>query len=242
MSKIDFQQPLDNDKYFQEYLKSKEQSLKSKTKTEHPKQSHMWAVIFVLMLSLVSLGVLSLYQYRELQIEQSRTSGVAGISESGRVDNIISADGFSLKMDESTPSSFKIEREASTSRFNPDVPQVTTSIIATLEKGNQDIRSGITVNAAEYDNKMDRVSYAKQVQKSLGPDYITSSENISIPKDVKISKITKNNPSPVDPTYYVAVTSNYYFVINVTNETAPDSEFVEITRFTDKMINSIYLN
>jgi hypothetical protein len=242
MSKIDFQQPLDNDKYFQEYLKTKEQTLKSKTKAQHPRQSHMWAIIFILMISLVSLGVLSLYQFRELQIEESRNRSVAGVNENAKVDNIISADGFSIRIDEQTPNSFQIDRKTGISSYNPNVPQVSTSIIATVEKGNQILKSGVTIDAVEYDNKNDRLAYTRVVQKVLGADYIISSENITIPKDIRVSKITKNNPSKTDPTYYVAVTSNYYFVINVTNETSIDPEFVEVTRFTDRIIDNLYLN
>lgn len=245
MSAFDFKQPIQPNKYFEEYVRSKEQHIKSKLYRQPPQNAHLWAIVFVLMVSMVGLGVFALLQKQEMDrylAGLNPNPSVAGISDSNQIGkNIITAEGFSLVLNTQTPEAFQLNRESG--QFQPLEGQtaVTTSLLAKTNQDNQELLSGIQVSVIEYDNKLDRKTYDQAILKYLGQEYEIKGENISIPSEFQLSKIQhKTNPDGV--AYYTSVTLDNYYLIKVYNQTAKYPELTPITRFTDSLLEGLYLN
>jgi hypothetical protein len=245
MPAFDFKQPIQRDKQFEEFVRTKEESLKRKLSPRKPSQDrHMWALVSILMLSLIGLGVFALIQKQdnERQIAALKSKGVAGVNESveNPMANIITAEGFSLVLKQPAPKGFQLDRRSSSFEYLANKTAVITSFLANQKVEGKEVISGIEVSVSEYDNKLDRKAFDKQVVEKLGPDFEIKSEDINIPNDFKLSKIQSKNPENIS--YYTTVTSNNYYVIKVYNQTAKYSEFSEISRFTDSILETIYLN
>lgn len=243
MSNINYKQPLEDDAFFQEYLKSKEEVLKKKNKATRPQSTHMWALVFVLMVSLVGLGITALLQYRNTQELLAQYSNVAGVSDTQNVQNIITAEGFSIVLKEETPDEYVVSRTSDTSEYVEDVLSVTTALVAELESTDgQPVKAGIEVEVIEYDNRLNQQDFAELVAQELGEDYDIIAGDISLPKDYAASIIKNTSETSNGINYHTAVTSSNYYVIKVYTQTSPFPELVSHTRFSDTLLSNLYLN
>lgn len=245
MSSIDYKQPLEDDSYFQDYLKSKAETLKKTNQATRPQSSHMWALIFVLMISLVGLGITALLQYQNTQqlLARYETADVAGANEGSiQIQNIITAEGFSIVLDEPTPEEYKLNRSTEISKFVPEIQSTTTSLIAPIDVSGVTVQSGISVEVTEYDNKLTKEEFAEQVAQQLGEDYVVIGDEVSIPKDYSVTKIKNNGATTDNIEYYTTVTSSNYYVIKVYMQTAQFPELISNTRFSDTLLQNVYLN
>jgi hypothetical protein len=75
----------------------------------------------------------------------------------------------------------------------------------------------------------------------LGKDYEIKSTDISIPKNIKLSKIQQKNAS-ADVSYYATVTADNYYVVKIINESVNYPELEEYTKFTDSFLEGLFLN
>jgi hypothetical protein len=245
-SKYDFLKPIQESDEFGNYVKKTEQNLKQRINPKTPKTSHpnsyLWAVVFILMLSLIGLGTFSIVQKQKTDQELAtlRNQKVAGANENLNVKNIIAADGFSLVMSQATPNQFKLTRQTEPFGFLPDKIAVKTSLLAKIPADGKDQISGIEVSVSEYDNKLDRQAFDQVVIEKLGKDYNLKSDDINIPNNFKISKIQAQASDGV--AYYTAVTTANYYVIKIYTQTSKNNDLAEINRFTDSMLENLYLN
>jgi hypothetical protein len=243
MSSINYKQPLEDDAHFQEYLKSKEATLRKKNKASRPQSTHMWALVFVLMVSLVGLGITALLQYRETQVLLAQYSDVAGVSDVQEIRNTITAEGFSIVLDEETPEGYVVTRSTGESDFVEGVTSVTTSFLAELENDQGDtVLSGIEVEVIEYDNRLNQSDFAESVVEELGENYSIVAGEIELPKDFAASIIRNTSDTTDGIDYHTAVTSSNYYVIKVYTQSSPFPELVTYTRFSDSLLGNLYLN
>ena len=93
--------------------------------------------------------------------------------------------------------------------------------------------------SSEYDFKLDQNSFANFVKEKLGNDWSILAEDINLPGQVQISKITKKDKSQ---TYYTTATKNYYYIIQVLTDTKNSPEYQEINEFTEQLLPNLHLN
>jgi len=204
-----------------------------------------WFVVLVLMLSLGALGAFSLMEIknRDAQlssIKDTTSKKVAGVTDTKVSPTRITGTGFSVVMDEQSPEGYTLEYKKIDSEFLSNKTASVTSYMVEKSQNNEALKTGLEVAVVEYDNILDSKTFASKVLEKLGGDYTLASTSVSIPKDLKLSKLTSKNAT--DATYYTAVTKQNYYVIKVYNQTSKYSELVDYTRYTDKMLNNIYLN
>jgi hypothetical protein len=239
---FNFQTPNPSHKHFEEFARSKEEHLKQKIGRQEPQNRHLWAIVSFLMLSLVALGIFTLLQKQDSdrQIAALQKGSVAGVNDRSEFDkNIITAEAFSIVTNQPIPSSYKLERQMVSSPYLEGKPAVVSRFQATVQKEGKDLVSGLEAWVTEYDNKLDRSSFTEQVATKLGGDYQVQSQDVVLPKDIKVTRIATSNPSLA---YYVAVTSDNYYVFKISNQTAQYSDLADLSRFTENLLESLYLN
>lgn len=244
MSSVNFKQPLEDDSHFQDYLKSKEETIQKKDKAKRPQSTHMWALVFVLMVSLVGLGITALLQYQRSQtiLAQFESSSVAGVSERTDVQNIITAEGFSIILDQPTPEGYELDRSSGPSEYLTELDSVTSSLLAQFDQDEANIISGIEVEVTEYDNALNKTEFADLVLSQLGEDYSKMAGEVEIPKNFSLTHLKNTSETTDGIDYYTAVTSNNYYVIKLYTQTSPFPEYITYTRFSDDLLSGLYLN
>lgn len=244
-AQFDFKKPIESNGNFKAFLNSKENTLKQKLSSEEPNSrvnNKSWVLVFVLMLSLIMLGTYTLLQGQEndRQVSTLKKQQVAGILEEN-TQNIVTAENFSLVLNQQTPKGFEITRQTGKFEYLENSEAVTTKFLAKPSKGGQELITGIEVSVAEYDNQLDRKGFQEKVLSKLGNAYELKSEDVNLPKDFKVSKIqAKEDLDSVS--YYTAVTQDNYYLIKIYNQTSKFSDLNELSRFTDSFLQNLYLN
>lgn len=214
----------------------------SKNNPTHAKNHQIWVLIFVLLTGLIAAGAFSVNQtlrIQELESEFAANPQVVGASTNSSMDNIIVGSGFSIIVDQKTPSNFELKTNFGRIKYLNALGS-TTQLLSRREKGGIELLTGIEVQVVEYDNKLTEEAFLKRMQEVLGGNYTLASEKIKVPKQFELRKFVPRSKD--DPTYYVTVTADNYYVIKLYNQTAAYPEFTEDTRFTDKLIPALWLN
>jgi len=205
---------------------------------------HIWALVFVLMSSLIGLSVYSvtLIQQQQQQIaafEQEKIAEVAGAREDLEAKNVVTAEGFSLVFNNQSPQGFENSSTKMPSKFVEGQEAVVTSYqFAKISNGEQFL-SGISTEVVQFDNKLSREDFSAKVAKIMGDSYTVSSESLTVAKNIVLTKINGNKPG-VD--VYTAVTADNYYVITLFTQTKSIPGLDEVNNFTDTMLTSLYLN
>jgi hypothetical protein len=240
---IDFQQAVETqNSSFDSFLKNQEDALKYKLESKpSPASNQLWLLVSILMLSVIGLGVFTLYQKQntEKQIAALKNQQVAGVSENDS-KVIIGADGFSLVLKNNAPESFKIDRRTVPFEFIPNKIASATRFVARINRDNRELISGIEVVVSEYDNKLTIDDFNKTVVQKLGSGWVVQETNITLPKDIKLTKYT--NPNVQTDEIYTALTADNYYLIKVYNQTTRYPDLAEISRFSDSILDYLYLN
>ncbi len=225
---------------FKSYINRKEHDLKNSITGTYPR-NQVWVVVFVLLISFVALSVFSFVQIQEKNelLASYQNRQVAGVQDKG-MNNIISAGSFSIVLDLETPKEFNFKIEQTNFEFLEDRGGQKASLLAEVNDGNKQLTSGMIVWSTQYDLVLEDKEFAEIVAKKLGENYDAHSNKIAIKNNREVIKIESNKPS--DPVYYVSITDDNYYVIKIVNETTKDTEFVEISRFTDLLLNNTWLN
>jgi hypothetical protein len=225
---------------FKSYINRKEHDLKNSITGSYPK-NQVWVVVFILLISFVALSVFSFVQIQEKNelLASYENRQVAGVQEGG-VNNIVSAGSFSIVLDLETPKEFDFKIEQTNFEFLENREGQKASLIAEVSDGNKSLTSGMVIWSTQYDRELKPEEFAEIVAKKLGESYNAHSNKIAIKNNREVIKIESNKPT--DPIYYTSITDDNYYVIKVVNETTKDTEFVEISRFTDLLLNNTWLN
>lgn len=248
-NQFDFSQPVDfnilNDeadpKNTLEDKKNTKTTLIAK-KPDNLKHHHILLVVFVLLVGLIVAGAFSINQtlrIQELENKNLKNAQVAGISEEVEVENIIVGSGFSIITDQKTPASFELKTEFGKIVYL-NLQGSTTLLLARQEKGGTELITGLEVHVVEYDNKLTNDSFLVKMQEYLGTTYVLDSNKVKVSGQFELNKL--NPKSKDDPVYYTTVTADNYYIIKLYNQTAPYSEFLSETRFTDQLVPSLWLN
>ncbi len=245
---FDFSQPIEFSKLGSEpnlevkLKKQKSQTIDSQKKASDPKNQQVLVIVFILLVGLIAAGSFSIIQalrVQELENELNPGPEVAGVSNTDQGNNIIVGSGFSIIMDQPTPESFNLKTNFGSVNFLSKVGS-TTQFLAQLEKGGLDLTTGIEVQIAEYDNKLDADQFIEEIDSTLGSSYTLGSEQIKVSDQFELAKFVSQSQD--DPTYYATVTTENYYLIKIYNQTSEYSEFIDYSRFTDNLIPNLWLN
>ena len=241
---FNFEDPFDSSQLDNDYLQKNEQEIITRTFQHPPKRrpSRAWGLVLILF---ISLGVLSAYTINQQienqeEIDLLQNAQVAGAQDEVE-DTVISGDSFSLVISRNIPGEFSLSRSENRSELFEDRPSVSTEYTTTNKKAGLDLTNGIGVTSSPYDNQYDQNSFEEQVLENLGNDYRIVSENITLPKNIKATKIESIDSSNLID-HYVVVTEENYYVIKIYNQSLRYSEFSETTEFTNSLLEYLYLN
>jgi len=230
----------------QSYLQKHEYDIRRNIEKKPSSNStyQVWALVFMLMASLISLSVYSivLIQGQQKQIaalQQEKNAQVAGVKEDLSAKNIISADGFSLVLSAKSPVGFELKRESKNSAFLPGKQAVTTSYQLAKFVDGKEFISGIQIEVMPYDNQLSSEIFADKVTQAISADAKKTSENLSIPKGISLTKISTQN---LTKHYYTGVTADNYYVVVLTSQTKDLPEMEEVNNFTNSFLQNLYLN
>ena len=240
---IDFQQAVEaQNSSFDSFLKNQEKDLKNKMQPEIRQSSNqLWLLVSVLMLSIIGLGVFTLFQKQnsEKQIAQLKNQSVAGVQETnGNV--IIGAEGFSLVLKSPAPQAFKLDRRTVPFEFIPNKTASASRFVARINRDSKELVSGVEIVVSEYDNKLNLEDYNKSVVSKLGSEWTVKDTLATLPKSIKLTKyISSINPNDE---IYTALTADNYYLIKIYNQTTKYADLAELSRFTDGILDTLYLN
>lgn len=245
---FNFKQPILGIKYLEDFMQEidffRRKNLKAdqdKKKSYKPLVLTIWMLITLLSAGVIGLSYFAYVQYKENQYliaeNQKKKSRVAGVNESWDL-NVISGENFSIVLNQETPKGFILLSETKNWPFSKDQKSTISSFFYQTKLEDKNLFSGIKINSLEYDNKYDRESFDQLVLEKLGKDWEIKSRDINIPNNIKLSKLQNNNGK----SYYVTVTSSYYYLIEIENQTSSYPEFKEVSQFVDKFLANLYLN
>jgi hypothetical protein len=241
--RFNFTEPVKEAEDLTRFLETKQQSVKSKlSQKQGGANGHAWIIIFVLIFSLIGLGVYSVLKNRENENQIASLKNQTGANTpEENTKNIITADNFSLILNTPTPSNFAIKRQVLPSPFLDGKEVVQTSFLGANTKTGQELFSGIEVQISEFDNKMDKTLFEETVLTKLGEKYEVKSRDVSLPKNIKVTQIQQKNDN-LDETYYITVTEDNYYIIKIYNQSSRYPEFNSTTKFTESLLPNLYLN
>jgi hypothetical protein len=230
------------------YLEEKEKAIKQQmlpNKSQRKENSFAWLFVFALLISLIGLGTLTLSESRknkELLSELENKSQVLGTSdEKKEVTNPISGYGFSILPDTTPPQDFEMSRKTQDSQLMKDRSEVVTDYLASFNREGSEQLSGVSITVLEYDNRFNQEQLSSQLVTYLGSDYEIKAKDILIPRNLKVWKIEKKGRTE-NISYFTLVTTENYYIIKVYNETSKYPELSEISKFTDTILQKLYLN
>jgi len=230
------------------YLEEKEKAIKQQmqpSKSTRRENSFAWIFVFALLISLIGLGTYTLTEgkkNKELLSELEGKTQVLGASDDKtKPSTPISGYGFSILPDSQPPQEFKLTRKTQKSAILKDRSEVVTGYLATLNKDGSNHLSGVEITVLEYDNRFNQEQLSNQLTTYLGSDYEVKAKDILIPRNLKVWKIEKKGRSE-NISYFTLVTTENYYIIKVYNETSRYPELSEISKFTDTILQKLYLN
>ncbi len=223
--------------------------LRSRLKTKHKSQTHqpkfnvrLFLLVIVLLLSLIAVGSFSIVQTMKIQdLEEKLNNGsqVAGINEQIKKEHFIVGSGWTILVDQEPPDGYVLEHNLIEADYlNRKVSA--TSFLARINKGAMQLTTGIEIHTAEYDNKMTLEEFVSVIEQYLGKNYLKSNQILTVSNQFDLVRFSPKSKD--DPTYYVTMTFDNYYVIKVFNQTERFPEFIDYTRFTDKLISGLWLN
>lgn len=237
---------LDRNTNFQDFVNNKKKELEERI-SQHPKYSSTsaWVIVFVLILTIIALGTFTLTQIRQSNQEISnlkQKNSVAGSTEEGEVKfPPVSGYAFTIIPNQEIPEGFELNRNMVQSSVFSQRTAVNSSYITEKLNSGRKIISGIEVEVLEYDNQFNQEEFAQEFVKKLGEGFKISSNDIIIPRNFKVSRI-----DPVDKNigyiYFTAVTNDNYYIIKYFNQSNDIPEYKGLTKFTESILESLYLN
>ena len=248
LSQFDFSQPVNLDNS-SENFDSVEKVIKKKLFTEKQKVKSergsykLLLLVFVLFLGLIATGSFSFLQtlrIQELEQKVNLTEQVAGAKDGPvKSENYIVGSGWTIVLLEQPPQGFVLETELKQADYlNRQV--VVSRFLAKVNKGSLQLLSGIEVEVAEFDNRMNYQEFVNLIKEYLGNQYIQASQPLLVSNQFSLTKFTPKSKD--DPVYYVTLTLENYYLIRVFNQTEKFPEFINYTRFTDGLIDKLWLN
>lgn len=249
-TKIDFSLSELEKNNFQDFLNNKEKEVQSKiSKQQTVSKIRNWGVVVILAVSLFSLSLLYFFQTREnnsrLDTARNQLQQIAGMMEENSKNQTLPAitgEAVAIKPKTIPPDEFGKSTDTVEFRFLTDkqgkpLEAQQTSFIANILVNNQELKSGIVVQVVEYDDKHSRQSFADLVLQELGGDFKIESRAISIPKNFQLTKISDGERE-----YYTGVTTDYYYFIKIYRQTRDLAEYSKINKFTDSILENLFLN
>ncbi len=246
-TQFDFSQPVsfEESDYYNDFDKQFKPRLNAKLNSQlnQPKfNSGLFLVVTVLLLSLIAIGSFSIVQTIKIQnLEEKLNNGsqVAGINEQTSKEHFIVGSGWTILVDQKPPAGYVLEHSLIEADYlNRKVSA--TSFLARMNKGAMQLTTGIEVHTAEYDNKMTLEEFVSVIEQYLGKKYLKSNQTLTVSGQFDLVRFSPKSKD--DPVYYVTVTFDNYYVIKIFNQTERFPEFIDYTRFTDKLISGLWLN
>jgi hypothetical protein len=238
---FDFKKPYQSGEDFEAYIKETEYHLKNRidSKATH---SNLLGLVTILTIGLLGLGGYLFWQTQSGGdvIGSLQQKKVAGVQETS-VQNIFSGEGFSIVFKTSTPAGFDSSKKSVELPYIKNKKGVETTFFNKQDFSGTIITNSISIVTSEYDNVYDLAKFSNLVVQNLGADYEIKSSEISIPKNIKLSKIQKKGGSD-DVSYFAAVTGDNYYMIKIINESRDYPQLNEYTKFTDSFLEGLYLN
>lgn len=233
---------------FDYFAEEKERELKYKITKQPAKKSNRfaWLMVLVLLISLLGLGTFTLDEMRnknQLLAEYKGQNQIAGVFDQNLLFSPITGDWFSILPKEKPPTEFIKTKTSTKSEIFTDREASNTSYVAQVDATeNKKLKSGIEVSVIEYDNRYNSEQFGQFVLEKLGKNYEIKDKNFQIPKEIKLTKIEALNNPELEAIYYTGVTSDNYYIIKIYNQTESDKKYEKITKFTDSILSSLYLN
>jgi hypothetical protein len=231
-----------------DFLEKKEEEIKnnlSKQKTAN--KIRTFSILAVLLLSTVILSVFYYSQSQEnskkISLSENRLQQVAGIFEDikkpeSKAITAVTGESFSIKLEKPAPEIFEKEIKETESIFLENKQAIKTTFLANVkDQESRLLKSGISVEVVEFDNKYSNQTFANLVLEKLGQDFQVETRSIAIPKGFLLTKISNQ-----DTEFYTGVTQDYYYLIQIFRETKNNQSFQEINDFTDSILENLYLN
>ena len=228
-----------------DFLRIKEGELKQRIHSSKTSSAGgISLLIFVFFVSLIGLGTYSILENKknhEIIDTLKKEQRVAGVSESQATILPVTGYGFSILPKQTPPEDFKKEKSLQNFPIFDSRQSVLSSFAAKITKDKKELKSGIEIYVAEYDNKNNRNTYDEAVLTKLGKDYEIKSKEISLPKGFQVSKI-QNKQQNEGFSYYTTLTTENYYLIKIYNQLTEYPEYSSVSTFTDNILNNLYLN
>jgi hypothetical protein len=226
----------------QEYSGEKEKELKIEIyKQRRILVTRNWLIVAILCLSFSALGF---YSYKTIENDRSKLQlakqqqTVAGINDGKELTaKPVTGEGFSLLIKKNPPKEFVKTTSFVDSQLWTGRKASNTIYEATVQDKSVTKKTGFQLEVLEYDNRYDLVTFADFINTNLKAEII--SRDISIPKDVKLTKIQIKNSKEV---YYTTATTENYYILKTYQETENSQDYQEINKYFEEILNNLYLN
>jgi hypothetical protein len=162
--------------------------------------------LIICLIGLCGFAVYYIHQY------ENKTQKIG--TTIAKETSIIASDGFSFVLDKNIPAGYSKKSERIDFEWIVGKKGFQNSYLATEEIDTETVINGVSVQTAEYDNRYGLQNFAELVQSKLGADYNIDAEKLNLAGNIIAQKITNTKPRE-QINYYVAVSSDNYYVIKV---------------------------
>jgi hypothetical protein len=249
-NKYNFKDPIKepDKKEFDSYVNKSRNDLKSRLfGNKDARNSSIWILFFALLISF-SIILLAIFlqlqnKERDLQAVKQEEGVIQEEKDSEKYENVIATGRFSLVPNTEPPSEFSLTIQGAAFPYIPERQGQKIEYLAQIEVDGQEntLLSGLEAYVTQSDSEYTNQELAERVADELGDDFAVASE-ISINND-KILLPIENTANPeADTFYYVSVTEDNYYIFILYNQVQDSPEYVRITRFTDMLIDNLWLN
>jgi hypothetical protein len=233
---FDFKQPIQNvEQPFEEFVKeAKTNNSPAINKTR--KSAGKYLLVTLLGLNILGLGVFGYISLNDNQVNQPEVAGEQEILKK----NTFSGTGYSIVTDKEIPKGYKASEVSKNLPFLQNLPGNESRYLIEDKVNGNVIKSGFEIFRAENNNALNETEYTQAVRSFLGNDYVVDPQTITLPNQIFAYKLS--SPRDQNIYYYVARTTDNYYLIKVYNQSNGVAHLSEYTDFINTLPNTLFLN